>query len=119
MYKLGCFNKLKSNDYYLLKPKDQFANVDCSPAMEHWFTAWIIFQPIAIVVSVWSACLSKNRYDAKQYLLETRFRRYIVYSNNEKMINYPIIALDVFNIVWAVTGNILSKVYANKNSYIT
>ena len=119
MYKLGCFDKLNGNDYYALESKDHFANVDCSPVMENWFATWIFFQPFAILVSIWSACLSKNRYDAKQYILETWYRRFIVYSNNESIINYPIIALDVFNLVWAVTGNIISKVYANEKAYIT
>ena len=119
MYKLGCFDKLNGNDYYALESKDHFANVDCSPVMENWFATWIFFQPFAILVSIWSACLSKNRYDAKQYILETWYRRFIVYSNNESIINYPIIFLDVFNLVWAVTGNIISKVYANEKAYIT
>ena len=39
-----------------------------------------------------------------------------MYTNDEKFINYPMIALDVFNILWAVIGNIISSAYSNPKS---
>ena len=114
MFKLGCFKKMNDDRYYEFTTQSE--NVDCHRGLEIWFASYVFFCPIASVISFYCMCLAKYNYNIRAYSIETWNRQYQVYSNFDNRINLPILTIDIFNIVWAILGNILDFFLENTST---
>ena len=56
--------------------------------------------------------LSKHRNDTFVYSLERFRKKYKVKTNNNRSVNWPILAIDVLNLAWAIAGVVLDNTLA-------
>lgn len=108
---VGGFTKSDGNDSFSIVDSSWYANVDCSPVVETWFTVYLGFVPFAVVVSGLVAKFrAKGRFTRSSYVFETFRRQYTILTDKDVWTNAPIICLDVINIVWALSGTIINYV---------
>lgn len=83
-----------------------------------WYAFWVFFSPVAFLISLVLCCGygSSRRQDLRQYSIETWYRLYKIFTDNDNRINRPILALDIINILWGMTGTYLSIKLKNENS---
>ena len=83
-----------------------------------WFAFWVFFAPVAFLVSLVIFCGygQNRRQDLRQYSIETWYRLYKIYTNNDNRVNGCILAIDTINILWGLIGTYLSITLKNKNS---
>ena len=83
-----------------------------------WYAFWVFFSPVAFLISLVLCCGygSSRRQDLRQYSIETWYRLYKIFTDDDNRINRPILALDIINILWGMTGTYLSIKLKNENS---
>ena len=62
LYLSGNFTKLNEETYYLNFDTIGFDDIECMEKIETWMKAWVIFCPVAAMLSGMLYCMFKNKY---------------------------------------------------------
>ena len=115
MYLAGCFTKGDNTDALELWLGFKVADVDCSTGIVVWYYMFIFFCPFTWIASWVISCYAKHRTVYCFYSLETWRKRYEIWTNYDRKVNWSILGFDIFNLVWALTGSILNNVLETDN----
>jgi hypothetical protein len=108
MYLAGCFTKgdyLAELEFWNM----QAANVECPLAIEIWYGAIVVFCPMVCVGAGFLSLYAKTRSNFHSYTLETKYQYYEVWTNSDRRINWTVLGVDVYNLLWAFIGLILNS----------
>ena len=62
-----------------------------------------------IISGLIAKCRARGNHTIYNYTLETKRVRYRILTNRDKFVNYPILAIDWINLIWAIIGLIMDK----------
>ena len=104
----GAFDKgVKHYQDPYSNPK-RFEGEKCPAQVEHWFTFYIAFCPLAMLISTIAGQQAKYQHNMFTYHMETWNRKYQVWTDNNKFINNSILMVDVVNVAWAFYGLVMN-----------
>ena len=77
--------------------------------MEIWFAMFLYGCPLEFLVSVIVMYRAKLNHRLYSYCSDRLRTECIVLTNSDRTINWPMIAIEVLNLTWAIIGCILNS----------
>lgn len=88
----------------------KFPDTDCSLSVEIWFALFGISCPIITALAFILACWSNKHRNFHAYTWETRYEYFEIWTNSDRRINWTIMMIECFNLLWAFSGIIIDNV---------
>lgn len=90
------------------------ADTDCSVGIEVWFMVYMLFCPIAWMLSIYVQRKSRTGLIIHSFMLETWYRHYEIWTNQDRKINWAVMGIEIANLVWAIIMAILNSTLDHK-----
>ena len=82
----------------------------CQPAIESWFGLFVFGCPAAFFITIITLIKSRGHQNLHHYSFDAFFKEYLIYTNDNRAVNWTVIAIDIIHILWSIAGSILSSV---------
>ena len=100
----GSFDKGANHYQDPYSDPKRFQGEKCPAKVENWFTFYVFFCPLAMLIAICASRQAKYHHNMFTYHIETWNRKYQVWTDNNKQINNSILFIDVVNVSWALYG---------------
>ena len=103
MWASDCFKK---GDYSheLAFFNFEVPDADCPAPVEVWYKVFVVFCPAAMLAGIVLYRKARAHSNFHAYTFERRYSYYEIWTDNSREINWTVMGIEAFNIIWAITG---------------